>query len=69
VAVLILAPIIIVIAALIAIFIGGFAGVPVAVVPTALYLVLLALTAPVIGLLIGRYLLGRLRSPGAFAAW
>jgi cytoskeletal protein CcmA (bactofilin family) len=69
VAVLILAPIIIVIAALIAIFIGGFAGVPVAVVPSALYLVLLALTAPVIGLLIGRYLLGRLRSPGAFAAW
>jgi cytoskeletal protein CcmA (bactofilin family) len=69
VAVLILAPIIIVIAALIAIFIGGFAGVPVVVVPTALYLVLLALTAPVIGLLIGRYLLGRLRSPGAFAAW
>jgi cytoskeletal protein CcmA (bactofilin family) len=69
VAVLILAPIIIVIVALIAIFIGGFAGVPVAVVPTALYLVLLALTAPVIGLLIGRYLLGKLRSPGAFAAW
>ena len=69
VAVLILAPIVIVIAAIIAIFIGGFAGVPVAVVPTAVYLALLVLTAPVIGLLIGRYLLGRLRGPSAFARW
>ena len=69
VAVLILAPIVIVIAAVIAIFIGGFAGVPVAVVPTAVYLALLVLTAPVIGFLIGRYLLGRLRGSRAFAAW
>jgi hypothetical protein len=69
VAVLILAPIVIVIAAVIAIIIGGFAGAPVAVVPTAAYLALLALTAPVIGLLIGRYLLGRLRGPRPFAAW
>src|SRR5918992_3133592 len=69
VAVLILAPIVIVIAAVIAIFIGGFAGVPVAVVPTAVYLALLVLTAPVIGLLIGRYLLGRLRGSREFAAW
>jgi cytoskeletal protein CcmA (bactofilin family) len=68
-AVLILAPIVIVIAALIAILIGGFAGVPVALVPTAVYVVLLALAAPVIGLFIGRYLLGRLRGRRAFAAW
>lgn len=69
VAVLVLAPIAIIIAAAIAIFIGGFAGVPVALVPTAVYLALLVLTAPVIGLFIGRFLLGRLRGDRAFAAW
>jgi cytoskeletal protein CcmA (bactofilin family) len=60
--VLVLVPIITAILGVIAIVIGGFAGVPVAVVPMATYFVFLALATPVVALVIGRFILSRLSS-------
>jgi hypothetical protein len=61
-------PIAIAILGVIAIVIGGIAGAPVAVVPLATYIVLLALATPVVALFIGRFLLNRAASPEP-AAW
>ena len=61
-------PIAIAILGVIAIVIGGIAGTPVAVVPLATYIVLLALATPVVALFIGRFLLNRAASPEP-AAW
>jgi hypothetical protein len=66
--VLVVVPIVVAILAVIAILIGGIAGAPVAVVPLATYIVLLALATPVVALFIGRFLLNRFSSSEP-AAW
>lgn len=69
IAVLILAPVAIIISAAIAIFVTGFAGVPVAIVPGAAYFLLLALATPVIALVIGALVLDRLRGGNPPVPW
>ena len=66
---LIVVPIVVIIAATISIFMLGFTAAPVAVVPVAIYIVLLALATPVVALFLGQYVLQRLAKRRAPAPW
>ena len=71
VAVLVLTPIAILILGGLSILVGGFAAIPVVLVPGAIYFVLISLATPVIALLIGNFILrrtGRSNQPGAWQA-
>ena len=67
--VLFVAPIVVIIVAVIGISVGRFAAVPVAVVPAAAYFVLLMLTSPLIALFAGQYSLERAAGREEPAAW
>ena len=67
--VLFVAPIVVIIVAVIGISVGRFAAVPVAVVPAAAYVVLLLLASPLIALFAGQYSLERAAGRVDPAAW
>ena len=66
---LFVAPIVVIIVAVIGISVGRFAAVPVAVVPAAAYVVLLLLASPLIALFAGQYSLERAARREYPAAW
>lgn len=59
-AVMIVAPIVTIAVAVIAMIFGGFAAVPVLLIPGAAYIALLTLAAPIIAIVMGRMILNRL---------
>ena len=67
--VLFVAPIVVIIVAVIGISVGRFAAVPVAVVPAAAYFVLLMLASPLIALFAGQYSLERAARREKPTAW
>lgn len=67
--VLFVAPIVVIIVAVIGVIFGRIAAVPVAVVPAAAYVVLLLLASPLIALFVGRYSLERVAAQEEPAAW